>query len=119
MNFFATTYPKNMINVSFDNQPVVDFKKMFYKEFWKCTHRDFNCWNWRIQSNQKSRNTELLQNSVEFLCDFNLGTQSSVMIKFSVTTYLKNMISISFDNQSAVAFNKMFVKLFRDVLIDV
>ena len=33
MNFFATSYPKNMINILFDNQSVVAFKKMFIKIF--------------------------------------------------------------------------------------
>ena len=40
-------------------------------------------------------------------------------MKYFATTYPKNMINISFDNQSAVAFNKIFVKKLGGVLIDV
>ena len=33
MKFFATTYSKNMTNISFDNQLPIEFNKMFVKKF--------------------------------------------------------------------------------------
>ena len=40
-------------------------------------------------------------------------------MKYFAATYPKNMINISFDNQLAVPFNKMFVKKFGSVLIEI
>jgi len=64
-----------------------------------------NFWSWHIQINQKSWNTEILQNSIEFRYDFKKGTQSSVM-NFFTTTNQKNVIGTSFYNQIVVLINK-------------
>ena len=40
-------------------------------------------------------------------------------MKYFATNYPKNMINVSFDNQSAPGFNKMFVKKFGCVLVDI
>ena len=59
-----------------------------------------------------------LQNFMEYRVDLKLGTQFSMM-DFFATTDPKNMRNISFDNQSVVAFKKIFMKNFGSVLIGI
>ena len=118
MKYFATRYPKNMINMSFYRPSYVLFNKIFVIKFGSILKE---IWIFEVgvcKSMKKECNIEYPHYLIESQWYFRLGTKSW-MIKFFATTYPKNMINMSFDRESRVLFIKIFVIKFRHMIEEI
>ena len=109
MIYFATRYPKNMIDMSFYRPSYTcTLQQNIRHKIWRQTRRYLNSWSRYIQINEIIMKYGISKQLYESQLYFRLGTQSWIT-KILATAYPKNTIDMSFDRKSRVLFSKIFV----------
>ena len=107
MKFFATTYSKNMTNISFDNQSVVGSIKIIIKKFASVF---IKIWIFEVDTFKSIKNHEILR-FCRILLNFDTISKKE--------RNPKNMIGLSSDKLVVVLINKTFVTNFESLFTEI